>query len=217
MIPYVLILYYSRNGATHEMALHIARGVEQANPSKIEARLRTVAAVSPVTEATEPSIPNAGAIYCSDDDLKNCAGLILGSPTRFGNMAAPLKYFLDGTSNIWLNGDLIDKPAAVFTSTSTLHGGQETTLLSMMLPLIHQGMIIAGIPYSEAAVSKTKTGGTPYGASHLATGQNPAQLSEDEITLCQALGKRIATIALTLAQAKLAQEKLAQEKTGASK
>jgi NAD(P)H dehydrogenase (quinone) len=196
MTPYILVLYYSRSGATLEMAKQIARGIEQAG--NIEARLRTVPAVSPVTEATEPSIPSEGAIYCSESDLKNCAGLILGSPTRFGNMAAPLKYFLDGTSNAWVNGDLIDKPAAVFTSTSTLHGGQESTLLSMMLPLIHQGMLITGIPYSEAALSSTKTGGSPYGASHLATGNNPQELSVDEITLCQALGKRVAKIALQL-------------------
>lgn len=194
MTPYILILYYSRYGATLAMAQQIARGVEQAG--NIEARLRTVPAVSPVTEATEPSVPNEGAIYCSESDLKNCAGLILGSPTRFGNMAAPMKYFLDGTSNAWVNGDLIDKPAAVFTSTSTLHGGQESTLLSMMLPLIHHGMLIAGIPYSEAALSSTKTGGSPYGASHLAAGENAQLLSADEITLCQALGKRVAKIAL---------------------
>lgn len=196
MTPYILVLYYSRYGATLEMAKQIARGIEQAG--NIEARLRTVPAVSPVTEATEPSIPNEGAIYCSDSDLKNCAGLLLGSPTRFGNMAAPLKYFLDGTSNAWVNGDLIDKPAAVFTSTSTLHGGQESTLLSMMLPLIHHGMLITGIPYSEAALSSTTTGGSPYGASHLATGKHPQVLSADEITLCQALGKRVANIALQL-------------------
>ena len=196
MTPYILVLYYSRYGATLEMAKQIARGIEQAG--NIEARLRTVPAVSPVTEATEPSVPSEGAIYCSESDLKNCAGLILGSPTRFGNMAAPLKYFLDGTSNAWVNGDLIDKPAAVFTSTSTLHGGQESTLLSMMLPLIHHGMLITGIPYSEAALSSTKTGGSPYGASHLATGNNPQELSSDEITLCQALGKRVAKIALQL-------------------
>ncbi len=196
MKSYILVLYYSRYGATLEMAKQIARGIEQAG--NIEARLRTVSAVSPVTEATEPSIPSEGAIYCSESDLKNCAGLILGSPTRFGNMAAPLKYFLDGTSNAWVNGDLIDKPAAVFTSTSTLHGGQESTLLSMMLPLIHQGMLITGIPYSEAALSSTKTGGSPYGASHLAAGNNPQELSTDEITLCQALGKRVAKIALQL-------------------
>lgn len=196
MTPYILILYYSRYGATLEMAKQIARGVEQTG--NIEARLRTVPAVSPVTEATEPAIPSEGAVYCSEIDLKNCAGLILGSPTRFGNMAAPLKYFLDGTSNAWVNGDLINKPAAVFTSTSTLHGGQESTLLSMMLPLLHQGMLITGIPYSEVALSSTKTGGSPYGASHLASGDQPHKLSEDEIVLCQALGKRVAKIALQL-------------------
>lgn len=196
MTPYILILYYSRHGATFEMAKHIARGVEQAG--NIEARLRTVPTVSPVIEATEASIPAEGAIYCSESDLKNCAGLILGSPTRFGNMAAPMKYFLDGTSSAWVNGDLIDKPAAVFTSTSTLHGGQESTLLSMMLPLLHHGMIITGIPYSEAALSSTKTGGSPYGASHLAAGDSPQSLSCDEITLCQALGKRVAKFALQL-------------------
>lgn len=197
MTPYILVLYYSRNGSTFEMAKQIARGIEQV--TGIEARLRTVPAVSPVTESSEPIIPVSGALYCSTDDLKHCAGLILGSPTRFGNMAAPLKYFLDGTSSHWLNGDLINKPAAVFTSTSTVHGGQETTLLSMMLPLLHQGMVIAGIPYSEAALSSTRTGGTPYGASHLASGDNASKLSEDEITLCQALGKRVATLALRLA------------------
>ena len=196
MTPYILILYYSRFGATFEMAKQIARGVEQAGA--IEARLRTVPAVSPVTEASEPAIPTEGAIYCSESDLKNCAGLILGSPTRFGNMAAPMKYFLDGTSNAWVNGDLINKPAAVFTSTSTLHGGQESTLLSMMLPLIHHGMLITGIPFSESALSTTKTGGSPYGASHLASGDSPYKLSDDEISLCQALGKRLAKIALKL-------------------
>lgn len=196
MTPYILVLYYSRSGATFEMAKQIARGIEQAG--NIEARLRTVPAVSPVIEATEASIPAEGAIYCSESDLKNCAGLILGSPTRFGNMAAPMKYFLDGTSNAWVNGDLIDKPAAVFTSTSTLHGGQESTLLSMILPLLHHGMLITGIPYSEAALSTTKTGGSPYGASHLAAGDTPQSLSADEITLCQALGKRVAKIALQL-------------------
>lgn len=205
MTPYILVLYYSRNGATLQMAKQIARGIEQYSNSneqtgRIEARLRTVPAVSPITEATEPSIPLAGALYCTEDDLKNCAGLILGSPTRFGNMAAPLKYFLDGTSTAWINGDLINKPAAVFTSTSTLHGGQESTLLSMMLPLLHQGMLITGIPYSEPALSNTTTGGTPYGASHLASGNNASELSNDEIALCQALGKRVAKIALQLEQ-----------------
>lgn len=196
MTPYILILYYSRNGATFEMAKQIARGVEQVG--NIDARLRTVPAISTVIEATEPAVPNNGAIYCNESDLKNCAGLILGSPTRFGNMAAPLKYFLDGTSNAWVNGDLINKPAAVFTSTSTLHGGQESTLLSMMLPLLHHGMLITGIPYSEAALSHTKTGGSPYGASHLANGDQPHKLSDDETALCQALGKRVARVALQL-------------------
>ena len=196
MTPYILILYYSRQGATLAMAQQIARGVEQAG--NIEARLRTVPAVSPVTEATEPSVPATGAIYCSESDLKNCAGLILGSPTRFGNMAAPMKYFLDGTSSNWVNGDLINKPSAVFTSTSTLHGGQESTLLSMMLPLMHHGMLITGIPYSESALSSTRTGGSPYGASHFAGGETSPVLSGEEISLCQALGKRVANIALKL-------------------
>lgn len=195
MSTYVLILYYSRNGSTLEMAKQIARGVEQIG---MEARLRTVPAVSATIEATEPAIPLEGAVYCSADDLKHCAGLILGSPTRFGNMAAPMKYFLDGTSSHWLNGDLINKPAAVFTSTSTLHGGQESTLLSMMLPLLHQGMVIAGIPYSEPGLNTTLTGGSPYGASHFAHGDKPTKLSQDEIDLCQALGKRIAILAQKL-------------------
>jgi NAD(P)H dehydrogenase (quinone) len=196
MTPYILVLYYSRNGSTLEMAKHIARGVEQV--TGIEARLRTVPAVSTVTEATEPAIPDSGAIYCSEADVKQCSGLILGSPTRFGNMAAPMKYFLDGTSGLWLNGDLINKPAAVFTSTSSLHGGQESTLLSMMLPLLHHGMVIAGIPYSEPGISTTRTGGTPYGASHLASGDTPVKLSSEEVTLCKALGKRVAMLALQL-------------------
>lgn len=194
---YILILYYSRYGATQAMALQIARGVEQAG---MEARLRTVPAVSTVTEATAPPVPDSGASYCHEDDLKHCAGLILGSPTRFGNMAAPLKYFLDGTSGLWLEGNLIGKPAGVFTSTSTLHGGQESTLISMMLPLLHHGMLITGIPYSEPALTSTQTGGSPYGASHLAKGSDPARLSDDEITLCHALGKRVARLALQFHQ-----------------
>ncbi len=200
MTPYILILYYSRSGATFEMAKQIARGVAQISSSTqpIEARLRTVPAVSTVIEASSPSVPAEGAIYCSESDLSQCSGLILGSPTRFGNMAAPLKYFLDGTSTAWVNGNLINKPAAVFTSTSTLHGGQESTLLSMMLPLLHHGMLITGIPYSEAALSSTRTGGSPYGATHLASGDYAQKLSDDEISLCQALGKRVAKIALKL-------------------
>jgi NAD(P)H dehydrogenase (quinone) len=161
--PYILVLYYSRSGSTNEMARQIARGVEQAG---LEARLRTVPAISTECEAVSPDIPDEGALYASLDDLKNCAGLALGSPTRFGNMAAPLKYFLDGTSNLWLTGALVGKPAGVFTSTASLHGGQETTLLSMMLPLLHHGMLITGLPYSESALLETQGGGTPYGASH---------------------------------------------------
>lgn len=194
--PYILVLFYSRYGATSAMAQQIARGIEQV--AGIESRVRTVPAVSTTIEATQPPVPDSGAIYCTEEDLKHCAGLILGSPTRFGNMAAPMKYFLDNTSSLWLNGDLADKPAAVFTSTASLHGGQESTLLSMMLPLMHHGMIITGIPYSEAALNHTRTGGTPYGASHLATGDTPDRLSDDEITLCQALGKRVARLALQL-------------------
>jgi NAD(P)H dehydrogenase (quinone) len=198
MQQYILILYYSRYGSTLKMAQQIARGVEQV--TGMEARLRTVPSVSPNTEATEPKVPEAGAIYCSADDLSKCSGLILGSPTRFGNMAAPMKYFLDSTSSHWMNGDLIGKPAAVFTSTSTLHGGQESTLLSMMLPLLHQGMLIAGIPYSETSLHSTKSGGTPYGASHWATGEKPDQLTDDEINLCLSLGRRIAQLAAKLSE-----------------
>ncbi|WP_313303840.1 NAD(P)H:quinone oxidoreductase, partial [Stutzerimonas balearica] len=163
--PYILVLYYSRHGATAEMARQIARGVERAG---LEARLRTVPAVSTECEAVAPAIPDSGALYVTQDDLRHCAGLALGSPTRFGNMAAPLKYFLDGTSNLWLTGELVGKPGAVFTSTSSLHGGQESTLLSMLLPLLHHGMLLMGLPYSESALLETRGGGTPYGASHFA-------------------------------------------------
>lgn len=194
--PYVLILYYSRYGATRDMALQIAHGVEQV--TGITARIRTVPPVSTTVEAVDPPVPAEGAIYCSEDDLRNCAGLIIGSPTRFGNMAAPLKYFLDGTSSLWLSGSLVDKPAAVFTSTSSLHGGQESTLLSMMLPLLHHGMVIAGLPYSEESLHTTRTGGTPYGPSHWAGSESDEQLSPHEVELCQALGKRVARLALQL-------------------
>ncbi len=196
MDPYVLILYYSRYGATAQMADYIARGVDSV--ANIEARIRTVPDISPVTQATEDAIPSSGAVYAELDDLKNCAGLILGSPTRFGNMAAPLKHFVDTTSSLWLSGALIGKPAAVFTSTSSLHGGQETTLLSMMLPLLHHGMLCLGLPYSEADLSSTTTGGTPYGASHFAGSDNKRTVSEEEKRLCQALGKRVAETALKL-------------------
>jgi NAD(P)H dehydrogenase (quinone) len=194
--PYVLVLYYSRYGATQKMAQLLARGIEQV--SGIEAKVRTVPCVSANSEATEPEVPNEGAVYCSEEDLKNCSGLIIGSPTRFGNMAAALKYFLDGTGAIWASGSLIDKPVATFTSTSSLHGGQETTLLTMAIPLIHHGMVFCGIPYSEAALNTTTTGGTPYGASHLAGAKGNNPISDDEAALCAALGKRVATIAMKL-------------------
>ena len=195
-MPYVLVLYYSRGGATAQMAMEIARGIEQV--TGIEARIRTVPAVSPATEQTEPDIPAEGALYCTMEDLQNCAGLVLGSPTRFGNMAAPLKHFIDSTSSLWLNGQLINKPAAAFTSTGSMHGGQETTLMTMLIPLLHHGMVVAGLPYSEDRLMSTQTGGTPYGASHVsgASGDNP--ISDDEKQLCQALGKRVASLAQTL-------------------
>ncbi|WP_434458151.1 NAD(P)H:quinone oxidoreductase [Stutzerimonas urumqiensis] len=187
--PYILVLYYSRHGATADMARHIARGIEQGG---LEARLRTVPAVSAECEAVAPAIPEQGAPYATLDDLRHCAGLTLGSPTRFGNMAAPLKYFLDGTSSLWLTGELVGKPAAVFTSTASLHGGQESTLLSMLLPLLHHGMLVLGLPYSESALLETKGGGTPYGASHHAGADGKRPLDEHEIALCRALGKRLA-------------------------
>ena len=193
--PYILVLYYSRNGSTTQMARHIARGIEQAG---MEARLRTVPAISAECEAVAPDIPAEGAVYASLDDLKHCSGLVLGSPTRFGNMAAPLKYFLDGTSNLWLTGALVGKPAGVFTSTASLHGGQETTLLSMMMPLLHHGMLITGLPYSESALLNTTGGGTPYGPSHHAGADGKRKLDEHEIALCRALGKRLAETAMKL-------------------
>ncbi|WP_248800781.1 NAD(P)H:quinone oxidoreductase [Pseudomonas sp. MWU13-2105] len=193
--PYVLVLFYSRNGSTREMARQIARGVEQAG---LEARLRTVPAISSQCEAVAPEIPEEGALYASLDDLKNCAALAMGSPTRFGNMAAPLKYFIDGTSNLWLTGALVGKPAGVFTSTSSLHGGQESTLLSMLLPLLHHGMLVTGLPYSESALLDTRGGGTPYGASHHTGVDGKRALDEHEIALCRALGMRLAKTALSL-------------------
>ena len=189
--PYILVLYYSRHGHVKMLAEQIALGVESAG---LEARLRTVPPVSTVCEATAQDIPTEGDIYCSEDDLAQCSGLLLGSPTRFGNMAAPLKYFIDGTAGLWMNGSLVDKPAGVFTSTSSLHGGQESTLLSMMLPLLHQGMICVGVPYAEPALSNSTTGGTPYGASHV----EAQSLSEDEIKICRAQGKRIAQLSTKL-------------------
>lgn len=193
--PYILVLYYSRQGATAEMANLIARGVEQGG---IEARIRTVPEVSAVCEATEASIPENGAPYASLEDLQYCSGLALGSPTRFGNMAASLKYFIDGTSKLWMSGALIGKPAGIFTSTSSLHGGQETTLTSMMLPLLHHGMVICGLPYSEPELITTDAGGTPYGPSHLSGSESNLPISDKEKKLCRALGKRLAEVAIKL-------------------
>jgi len=193
----ILVLYYTHHGATREMAQLIARGIEQAGAV---ARLRTVPRVSPVSEATEPVVPESGAPYAELRDLEECAGLALGSPTRFGNMAAPLKYFWDSTSSLWLKGTLAGKPAAVFTSTASLHGGQETTLLTMMLPLLHHGMLIVGQPYAAPELMSTATGGTPYGPSHHAGAAGELPVSEHEKKLCIALGKRLAATALQLAK-----------------
>ena len=192
----ILVLYYSRHGKVREMAHLVARGIEQVAATK--ARIRTVPAVSTVTEAVEPSIPSAGAPYAAINDLQECAALALGSPTRFGNMAAPLKYFLDSTGALWMRGTLAGKPAAVFTSTSTLHGGQETTLLSMMLPLLHHGMLILGLPYTEPALASTASGGTPYGASHFSGAGNDRPISAEERALCIALGRRLAEVTARL-------------------
>ena len=197
-MSYILVLYYSRFGATAEMARMVARGVESA--AGMQARLRTLPAVSSACEAVEPTVPPSGAPYATADDLRDCAGLALGSPTRFGNMAAAMKYFLDGTSALWVAGALAGKPAGVFTSTSSLHGGQESTLLSMMLPLLHHGMLIVGLPYSEGDLIGTKTGGTPYGPSHVAGPQSDLPLSDEERRLCQALGRRVAEVAAALAR-----------------
>jgi NAD(P)H dehydrogenase (quinone) len=198
----ILVLYYSRYGATRELALALARGIDSVPGA--QARIRTVPAVSTVCEATQPEIPAEGPPYVELRDLEECEGLALGSPTRFGNMAAALKYFLDGTSTQWLSGALTGKPACVFTSTTSLHGGQETTLLSMMLPLLHHGMLVLGIPYSEPLLTTTQTGGSPYGATHFgrAGGQADAPLAEEERTLAAALGARLARSALALKAAR---------------
>jgi len=195
--PYILILYFSRYGAVARMASLIAQGVEHGG--EFEARLRTVPAVSANTEATEPAVPDSGAVYCSDEDLRDCAGLALGSPTRFGNMSAALKYFLDGTGGLWSSGALIDKPCCAFTSSATLHGGQESTLLTMAIPLLHHGMVYCGLPYSEAALNATSSGGTPYGPSHVAGTDNSKPITEHEKELCLAMGKRLALLAGRLA------------------
>ena len=192
----ILIVYYSRHGATAELARHAARGVEAAGGT---ATVRTVPPVSAENERPVKAVPDAGAPYATLDDLRRCDGLLLGSPTRFGNMAAPLKYFLDGTSSLWLDGSLSGKPAGVFSASQTMHGGQESTLLTMALPLLHHGMLLVGIPFTERGLNQTRSGGTPYGATHVAgIATQPAALSDDEIALVQAQGRRIAEVAATL-------------------
>ncbi|PKM05816.1 MAG: NAD(P)H-quinone oxidoreductase [Gammaproteobacteria bacterium HGW-Gammaproteobacteria-4] len=195
-MPDILILYYSRGGSVAQLARHIARGVDEV--AGMQARLRSVPPVAAVTQQAAPPVPEDGAPYVSRDDLAQCAGLILGSPTRFGNMAAPLKHFLDGTGAEWASGTLVGKPAAVFTSTASMHGGQESTLLSMALPLLHHGMVLVGIPYTEAALSSTRSGGTPYGASHVAGAEDYSEPSDEERVLARALGRRVAQIAQRL-------------------
>ncbi|HEY5643002.1 MAG TPA: NAD(P)H:quinone oxidoreductase [Woeseiaceae bacterium] len=192
----ILVLYYSQRGATEALAREVCKGID-AVPG-MSARLRTVPAVSAVSEALEADVPNSGPPYATPADLEECAGLVMGSPSNFGNMAAPLKYFLDSTLAEWLRGTAIGKPAGLFASTGSLHGGQETTLLSMAIPLLHHGMIIAGIPYSEQALSTTRSGGTPYGATHVTWNRDPDELSDEEKVLARALGKRVAGIAQKL-------------------
>ena len=192
----ILVLYYSRQGSTAALARHISRGVEAV--AGMRARLRTVPPVTVTTTRVDPPVPDEGPPYATHEDLEQCAGLILGSPTRFGNMAAPLKFFLDSTSALWLSGALVDKPAAVFTSTQSLHGGQESTLLSMMLPLLHHGMYLVGLPFTERGLHETTGGGTPYGASHAAAASGTAQLSPIEQELGHALGARVASLASKL-------------------
>ena len=199
----ILIVYYSRHGATRELARHMARGVESV--VGCTATLRTVPPVSAENERPVRPVPDSGAPYATLDDLRRCDGLLLGSPTRFGNMAAPLKYFLDGTSALWLDGSLSGKPAGLFTASKALHGGQESTLLTMAMPLLHHGMLLTGIPFTERALNQTRAGGTPYGASHVAgLAAQPAALSQDEIELAQVQGRRVAEVAATLAAGRAA-------------
>ncbi len=195
----ILVLFYSRHGATAELARQVARGVESVEGARV--RLRTVPPVAPVTETASPPVPEDGAPYAERRDLEQCAGLALGSPVRFGNMAAPLKAFLDTTGALWISGGLAGKPAGVFTSGQSAHGGQESTLLSMLLPLLHHGMFLVGVPFTEKVLSTTRTGGTPYGASHVAGSETRPMLSDDERTVAFALGRRIATLAVALARA----------------
>ena len=199
----ILIVYYSRHGATAELARHAARGIE--SDAGCTATLRTVPLVSAESERPAKPVPDAGAPYATNDDLRRADGLLLGSPTRFGNMAAPLKYFLDGTSSLWLDGTLAGKPAAVFSASQTMHGGQESTLLTMAMPLLHHGMLWLGLPFTERSLNQTRTGGTPYGATHVSgMATQPGTLSDDEIVLAQALGKRVADVAATLAAGRAA-------------
>jgi len=192
----ILLLYYSRNGATEALAGEVSQGIDSVKG--VATRARTVAPISTVSEAVASQVPDIGPPYATIDDLRECAGIVMGSPTRFGNMAAPLKYFLDGTGGEWLAGTLSGKPAGFFTSTASLHGGQETTPLSMMLPLLHHGMLIVGLPYSEPDLSTTTTGGSPYGATHVSWNRDADELSDEEKRLARALGARVATIALKL-------------------
>lgn len=195
MQPYILVLYYSKNGATKEMAYHIANGIEAAG---MTAKLRTVPELATVVTQAEPSIPTEGDLYCTLDDLAHCAGLALGSPTRFGNMASEMKYFWDLTTSLWLNGALHNKPACVFTSSGSMHGGQESTLLTMLPPLFHHGMIILGLPNAHAELSHTQSGGTPYGASHVSGARHDRNMTQDEKILCEALGSRLAKVTAKL-------------------
>ncbi len=194
--PYLLVLYQTRYGATYEMAKHVARGIEQSGV--FEARIRTIPEVTSEAEGPAVQVPSTGAPFVTKEDLSHCHGLALGCPTRFGNMPAAMKYFWDSTSDLWISGALIGKPATVFTSSGSLHGGQEVTLLTMMIPLLHQGMILVGVPYSVPALTETRSGGTPYGASHFAGGKGEHPISQHEIEICQAQGKRLAEIAAKL-------------------
>jgi NAD(P)H dehydrogenase (quinone) len=196
-MPDVLIVYYSRNGSVARLARHVARGIEEVEG--MQARLRTVPPVAPITQTSAPPVPDEGAPYVEARDVQECAGLLIGSPTRFGNMAAPLKHWIDGLGGDWASGTLVGRPAGVFTSSSTMHGGQESTLVSMMLPLLHHGCVIAGIPYTEPRLSTTRSGGTPYGASHVAGVRDDAPVDDDEAHLARALGRRVAMLAARLA------------------
>lgn len=196
-MPEILVVYYSRSGNVAQLARHVARGVEEV--AHMQARLRSVPPVAPVTTTAAAPEPEQGAPYATLEDLRECAGIILGSPTRFGNMAAPLKYFIDTSGAEWVSGTLVGKPAAAFTSTSTMHGGQESTLLTMLLPLMHHGALIVGLPFTEPALSTSTSGGTPYGASHVAGAGHDRPISDEEKVLARALGRRVATVAAKLA------------------